>query len=166
VCLKVVDPRVAALSEDARWRPIMEKLGAPVPANRFSHAAALRDEIDSVFGLSKRRNRFPAMSAGAMRGRDAEREDLVDRLTSGRSSLVVVQARPGIGLSRFLLESVLAIASMDGPPTECSIQIVAKRNQQRARSAVSNARSALWAFLWESPIPPRFQMIDGHLRDR
>lgn len=103
-----------ALDRDPRWNPIIDRACQDVPAKRHASAAELRDEISATFGIASGPERFPVFGAGAMRGR-REAVEQVRAAIDGTSSLLV-RARPGTGLSRFLKESVLAVAASDGPP--------------------------------------------------
>jgi serine/threonine protein kinase/tetratricopeptide (TPR) repeat protein len=97
---------------DSRWEPILEKLLQEVPGKRPASAVALRDEIDQAFGLVGIPHRHPRFGAGPMRGRAAELAFIRDCAVPG--GRVLIQARPGTGLSRFLGEAVIDIAAGGG----------------------------------------------------
>ncbi len=99
---------------DPRWDPIIERLLQEVPGKRPPSAVALRDEIDQAFGLVGIPHRHPRFGAGPMRGRADEIALIRSRATPG--ARILIQARPGTGLSRFLKEAVIDIATADGGP--------------------------------------------------
>lgn len=103
-----------SLLEDRRWTPIVQGLCARLPADRYPHAAAARDEISRVFGLPPSPDPWPRFGAGAVCGRDR----LLVQVLAGlgrRNARVLVQARPGIGLTRFLLEAAVRSAHAGRP---------------------------------------------------
>lgn len=104
------------LVEDSRWQPILERLGQESPARRFPDAVALRDELEAVFGLEPAPDRFASVWSGPMQGRGDVLDQLRTRICAGPKARCLVHARPGTGLSRFLRETVLAVAAAGGPP--------------------------------------------------
>jgi hypothetical protein len=104
-----------ALTKDAIWGPILEKLCEESPARRYAHILELRDELERRFELAPHPARIPSYGAGPMRGREGETGQIVERIKRNPSARILLCARPGIGLSRFMLEVVLAVASLDGP---------------------------------------------------
>lgn len=105
-----------ALEEDPAWRRILEKLEQPIPAERYPHAVALRSELTRLFRLPPQEAEVPPFGAGPMRGRESSMRRLLDLAAASPGARILVQARPGTGLSRFLMEAVLAIARAGGPP--------------------------------------------------
>jgi tetratricopeptide (TPR) repeat protein len=105
------------LREDPKWTPILDKLVEEVPARRCPHAVALREELSATFGPAPGADCFPRFGAGPMRGRDDTLDRLLRELRTRPGGRTLVQARPGAGLTRFLQEAVLGVASANGSPT-------------------------------------------------
>ncbi len=105
------------LEREARWVPILERLNERVATRRYDQILAMRDELESLFDLSPDPDRFPALCAGPMRGRDQLLDAVSRAACAGSGKRLLVQSRPGLGLTRFLLEAQLAIASQEGPST-------------------------------------------------
>ena len=112
---------------DPLWAPILEKACQEAPAKRHASAAELRDEIGAAFGIEPGIDRIPSFGVGAMRGR--QQATAAVRVALDGKSCLLVQARPGTGLSRFLKESVLAVAAVDGPPVR-AIDLGAVRTRE------------------------------------
>jgi hypothetical protein len=105
---------LSAADRDPRWAPIIDRACQEAPARRQASAAELRDEICATFGILSGPERYPSFGVGALRGRHQAIEAV--RATVDGKSCILVQARPGVGLSRFLNETVLAVAAAGGPP--------------------------------------------------
>jgi tetratricopeptide (TPR) repeat protein len=105
------------LHEDPRWTPILDTLVDEAPARRYPHAVALRDELSATFGPAPGVDCLPRFGSGPMRGRDATLDRLLRGLQARPGERTLVQARPGVGLTRFLQEAVLGAAFANGPPT-------------------------------------------------
>lgn len=105
----------SALADD-RWASIVARMIEDVPARRPAHAGVLREEIEKTFALSPALDRMPPFGAGRMRGRDDALLNVGDQARTKPGSRLLIQGRPGVGLSRFLREAVLEIASKPGPP--------------------------------------------------
>lgn len=105
------------LRRDPKWTPIIDKLVEEVPARRYPHAVALRDELAATFSSAPGVDCLPRLGAGSMRGRDDTLDRLLRELQTRPGGRTLVQARPGVGLTRFLQEAVLGVASANGPPT-------------------------------------------------
>jgi tetratricopeptide (TPR) repeat protein len=103
------------LKNEPAWRGILDNLTSPIPADRYPHAIALRDAIAQAFDLEPSMTRYPGFPAGPMRGRDTEIQSIVQTVKSSDPSVVLVQARPGTGLTRFLHEVLLGIAETNMP---------------------------------------------------
>lgn len=103
------------LRREARWKPILQKLCREAPGLRYPDAQALRDEIVRVFDLAIPTERFSCFYGGPMQGRREAIKQLMSLICRDRRALVLVQARPGTGLSRFLREAVLEVAGSGGP---------------------------------------------------
>jgi hypothetical protein len=104
------------LRQDPKWTPILDKLVEEVPARRYPHAVALREELAATFSSAPGVDCFPRFGAGPMRGRDDTLNRLLSELQTRPGGRTLVQARPGVGLTRFLHEAVLGVASANGPP--------------------------------------------------
>jgi serine/threonine protein kinase/tetratricopeptide (TPR) repeat protein len=115
VMLLELYPEIAG---DVTWSAILPQLIDPIPANRFPHAVALRDALTEAFGLPPLLIPYPPFGGGPFRGRSADLDRLIRQLCSRRVRRVLIQARPGAGLSRFLCEVVLATAEAGGPPVQ------------------------------------------------
>jgi tetratricopeptide (TPR) repeat protein len=105
----VLDEVLPGSGRDPRWAPILEKLLQDLPAKRPSSAIGLRDDIAGAFDLTEDPQRFPRFGAGPMRGRATEIAAVRDR--AGTGARILVQARRGTGLSRFLREASIALAA-------------------------------------------------------
>jgi tetratricopeptide (TPR) repeat protein len=114
VVVRTLFPDVA---ESPPWRPILDRMAQPRPSSRYPDVRALAADL---------RHRFPAIAAespprfpaGPMRGREHAIGDLIARLRTVREpARILVSARPATGLSRFLLESSLAIVRAGLRPT-------------------------------------------------
>ncbi len=102
--LRAVAP---SLDGDPRWKRLLDRLGEPVPARRFPHVVAFREELERAFGLATRAPAPPGFGAGPLRSRSAEIARALEALARG-PGLVLVQSRPSVGLTRFLLETAAA----------------------------------------------------------
>ncbi len=105
-----------ALESDSAWRTILEKLIAPIPADRYPSAVAARDAIARAFNLAPSTARFPRFPAGPMRGRSSDLATVVQSTATADPITILIQARPGTGLTRFLLEALIAHVAAGGPP--------------------------------------------------
>lgn len=103
------------LLDDSAWSAILRRLCQPTVAGRYPHILALRDELAAIADLSGEPDAPPLFGAGPIRGREEEIEALVDHVCRGSAARLLIQARSGIGLTRFMLEGLLAIVSADGP---------------------------------------------------
>ena len=104
------------LESDPRWPPILERLCDPLPSRRFADALSLRNEIERSFGLRPRDDRIPRFGGGPMLGRQRELAELLDlALGSVPAAHILLSARRGTGLTRFLLEGLMVIARSRGP---------------------------------------------------
>ncbi len=100
------------------WTAIIDRLTQPAPSRRYADLTQLQEEIQSRFALPQPVPQPPSFGAGAMHGRGAELADLVEWATGPPGPpLLVVQAQPGVGLTRFLREGVAAVIAAGGPPT-------------------------------------------------
>ena len=101
----------------AEWRAILEKLCDRSPSRRFPTARAAAEEIVGAFrGSAFAPAWIPRFAWGPLRGRDRElRETLALVRGAAAPATVLVQARPHTGLTRFLLEAVLATDAGDPP---------------------------------------------------
>ena len=107
------------LPADTLWGPLIERLCARIPGRRFPHMMALQEEVTTRFALAPTELQRPRLGGGPLRGRTTELTDLIARTQARPGRLVLVQARRGSGLTRFLLESLLAMATREGPPMRC-----------------------------------------------
>jgi hypothetical protein len=106
------------LGVDPAWAPILERMCAPRPAERFPNMIALRNELERRFDLSPRPDRFPSLGGGPLRGRDQDLHDIVQLLTHDPApARVLLCAMPGTGLTRFLLEAQREMAPIKWPAT-------------------------------------------------
>lgn len=103
------------LAADVRWAPLIERLCERIPGRRFPHMTALREEVTARFGLAPCENHGPRLGGGPLRGRATQMRDLI----TCPGDRVLVQARRGSGLTRFLHEGVLAMATREGPALRC-----------------------------------------------
>lgn len=99
-----------AVRRDPRWKPILSGLLEVYPADRPRDAAEVEAEVTSAFALKPTPRRWPTFPAGPLQGRADEIEEALRLLRGSKRPRVLVQARPGTGLSRFLLEAALAHA--------------------------------------------------------
>ncbi len=99
-----------AEQRDARWEPILSRLCQEIPARRYPDSAALRNDLEARFSLPPGPDRLPRLWSGPLLGRTEVMERLTRQTLRRPRSRVLVQARPGVGLTRFLLETVLAAA--------------------------------------------------------
>jgi len=104
------------LERDASWGPMLRRACDPVPARRHVHAGALRAALDRALGSAGAPGEPPLFGGGPLRGREGALKALTAAVERGRPARVLVQARPGLGLSRFLLEAVAELAARGGPP--------------------------------------------------
>lgn len=104
------------LQADPRWEPILARLLAVYPADRPGSAASLEEEITVAFGLAPVEESGPPFPSGALRGRAADLRRALDLLEASTRPRLLIQARPGTGISRFLLEVALAHAPEGGSP--------------------------------------------------
>jgi len=114
IVLREVFPR---LEEDHTWARVIERLTDEIPAQRYPDSVALGKRLSRSFGVVATSDRLPRFGAGPMRGREALLAAFVDRIRKKPTSRILVQARPGTGLSRFLCEVVLATATKRCAPT-------------------------------------------------
>ena len=106
------------LQQDDRWSAILDRMCREAPSQRFPDVTAVRSELITRFGLSRTLPDLPGFGCGPERGRAREAAELVDRVCETETpGPILVQARPGIGLTRFLLECVVSVARREGPPT-------------------------------------------------
>ena len=103
------------IAEDARWSTILTRLCEAVPARRYPTMLAVRDQITAEFALDSRIAVPPTFGAGSLRGREDERQALLARIHSTADLHLILAARPGTGLTRFLLELLLDVAADAGP---------------------------------------------------
>jgi hypothetical protein len=113
VILQELFPR---LRQDPAWTPILDRLVEEIPARRYPHAVALREELSATFSPAPGVDCLPRFGAGPMRGRDEALDRLLRELRARPRGRTLVQARPGVGLTRFLQEAVLGVASANGSP--------------------------------------------------
>lgn len=104
------------LVEDPRWRDILGKLTQRFAAHRYPHIWAMHEELQKAFSYIPLGDWIPRYPAGPMRGRDHLRDEIVEQALGAEDALLLVQARSGTGLTRFLLETLLACAESDAPP--------------------------------------------------
>ena len=104
------------LGEDARWRAILKKLTERFAAHRYPHIWALHAELLKAFSYVPLGNWAPRYPAGPIRGRDRLMHAVVERALAAEDAHLLVQARGGTGLTRFLLETLLACAESNAPP--------------------------------------------------
>jgi serine/threonine protein kinase/tetratricopeptide (TPR) repeat protein len=114
---KTIQALYPALLTDSQWAPVIQRMCETRPARRYPNMIALRDELPQACKTGD--NQLPMLGAGPLRGRDETIEELLDCLKHNPASKIRVQGRAGIGVSRFLLEAVLAIAGKNGAPTRC-----------------------------------------------
>lgn len=109
--LRVLFPR---LEGDDAWRVVIERLCESSPARRYADIRAVREDLARRFALGPSAG-CPRFPFGPMEGRADEVRDLLDRIATGDSRRILVQARPRTGLTRLLLE-VAAVAVRSGHP--------------------------------------------------
>lgn len=120
---------------DARWRPILDRLRDPVPAGRYESAAALRDELVRVFDLTPDRDDLPGFPSGPTQGRTALQETVLDRIRSAAGCRILVQGRPATGLTRFMNELALSCARA-GLPGVIALDLSGCASPARAARAI------------------------------
>ncbi len=104
------------LERDPAWGPVLRRASDPLPARRYEHAGAMRATLDGALGAVSAPGGEPLFGGGPLRGRDGALKTLGERVAGRRAPRVLVRARPGLGLSRFLLEAVAELAARGGPP--------------------------------------------------
>ncbi len=102
---------------DPLWAELIDQLCDPSPSRRFPDAAHLHREVTDRFRLSHEEGLLPRMGGGPLRGREEEVSQLL-ALTCGPdpAARLLLCAAPGTGLTRFMLEGIVAIAHAQGPP--------------------------------------------------
>ncbi len=103
------------LRDEPGWSAVLSRGQEPVPARRFSGAAAMKRALCEGLGLDIAAPHAPPFGSGPMRGREDAMARLVELLSAPGNRIVLVQARPHHGLTRFLLEAVAAAAGRGGP---------------------------------------------------
>ncbi len=96
--------------EDSRWPPIVARLRDELPARRFADSVELADAIAAAFGI-RLDPQPPALGGGPLRGREEPLSQLKSQLRRHSLARVLIQSRPGCGLTRFLLEAALDAAA-------------------------------------------------------
>jgi len=127
------------LLSDGRWGPLLERMTARAERERFPHMAALRDEVTRRFALPPLPDPQPPFGGGPLRGRASELAALRDWAASDAVAPLLLQAPSGTGLTRFLLEGLVAVARVRG----------AARMAEWGTSAVTAAGPRFLAFLEE-----------------
>jgi len=102
------------LEEDDEWAELLETMCERRPARRFPDILSLRDAIGEALGADAVAPEFPRFGAGPLRGREGSIREVSRAVEKASKGGVVVQARPGTGLSRFLHEVVGSIAERRG----------------------------------------------------
>ena len=104
-----------SLVHEETWAGILSSLSAPRIAGRYANALAARQAVEQAFGLPPGDARWPRFGGGGLVGRSGQLRQVVTVLKSRSPSCVLVQARAGTGLTRFLLEAALASARAGRP---------------------------------------------------
>lgn len=99
-----------SLVHEEMWAGILSSLSASRIAGRYPHALAARQAVEQAFALPPGDERWPRLGGGAFVGRSEQLRQVLTALKSRSGACVLVQARAGTGLSRFLLEAALASA--------------------------------------------------------
>jgi len=129
------------LERDSQWAPLIEQLSDPVPARRFPEMAAVCRALASRFALPCGAPSPPRFPAGALRGRRALIEELCRRATAAPGTRLLLQARPGVGLTRLLLEALGALAAA-GARSARIIDLATPRRAPQPRAALALMRAA------------------------
>ncbi len=99
------------LRTDPSWAEIVDRLTQPRASQRYADVLELRRTVEERFGLPVAASAPPVFGAGPLRGRASQIAAVLEQLRTGPpASLLLIQARPGVGLSRFLLECGMAAA--------------------------------------------------------
>jgi len=101
------------------WAPIVSRLCERLPARRFPHMIALQKEIAKQTRRSAPAACAPVLGTGLMRGREKPMRELMAAILDESATQVLIRAREGAGITRFSLETLVAIARADGPATRC-----------------------------------------------
>ncbi|MBD3335026.1 MAG: protein kinase [Candidatus Eisenbacteria bacterium] len=101
------------LEKDRRWRPILDKLMRKAVAQRYADVTALAAEVRGVFDVDPWLSERPEFGCGPLRDREQEQAVAARLVTAHPGRPFVVQARPGIGLTRFLHSVVEAVAARE-----------------------------------------------------
>jgi len=99
-----------SLLHDETWSGILRSLSAPRIAGRYPNALAARQAVEQSFALPPGEGRWPRLGGGGFVGRSEQLRRVLAALKSRPAACVLVQARAGTGLTRFLLEAALASA--------------------------------------------------------
>ncbi len=153
--LKSLFPR---LERDDRWTGILDRLCQARPGRRYPSVLALRDEIQSRFHLDPSPHRLPPLGGGPLRGREGLLETIKRRIHERPQARMLLRTRPGLGLSRFLQEAVLAAATGNGPPlrmVDVGDLLAEGRESRRIATLLENRMSAQESLLCGLPDPSR-----------
>ncbi len=97
-----------ALQSDSRWEDLLTTLTMPSPTKRYADMLSFRDAVEERFDLPPHPERFPRLGGGPLRGRRDELATLGRQLNRARGRVCLLQrARPGTGLTRFMLECLM-----------------------------------------------------------
>ncbi len=126
---------------DARWQPILARLTDDQPSRRYPDISAAQAELAHLLALPPAPSEVPPFGSGPLRARTDELTRVVDELgrASGSRSFLV-QARPGTGMTRFLLECALTVARDGGPP----VRVLDFGMPDLARDAATAARACVF----------------------
>ena len=128
---------------DARWSPILSRLLEEIPARRYADASEAAASVLQSFDITKPARDHPRWAAGPLHGREAILEGVVEFLSTRRMN-VLVQARPGAGLTRFMLEASLRAAARGGSPIRI-VDLPALRTSNGASPALDCLETELGA---------------------
>ena len=105
---KIIETIFSDIAAGDAWLKIIGSLIDRSPAGRLSHATALRDALRDAFATEAGTGWRPRLCTGPLRGRERPLLQLHKKLyNTAKPARVLLQAPPGTGITRFLLESLL-----------------------------------------------------------
>ena len=142
----LLEERFPFVATDAKWGPIVQQLSARSAAKRLPNARTLRLAIERTFDLDPW-TETPRFGGGILH----ERASILGQVVAAahardaESAHLLIQGRPGRGLTRFIMECVLEAARTKGPVMRTLDVSRSERRKVRARAAeqfLDDAREA------------------------